>query len=37
MIELYYNLIKAGKRTLEQVPESLRAQVEALLIERGGQ
>ena len=33
MVELYVKLIKAGKKTIEQVPMSLRAQVEALLSE----
>lgn len=31
MVELYYNLVKAGKRTIEQVPERYRAEVQALL------
>lgn len=31
MVELYYNLVKAGRRTLEQVPTVFRAEVEALL------
>lgn len=31
MAELYYNLVKAGKRTIEQVPEKFKAEVEALL------
>jgi hypothetical protein len=34
MIEIYYNLVKAGKRTIEQVPNQFKAQVEALLMER---
>ncbi len=35
MIEVYYALIKAGKRTIEQVPIQFRHQVETLLNERG--
>ncbi len=31
MAELYATLIMAGKRTPEQVPERLRAEVEAIL------
>jgi hypothetical protein len=31
MIEIYIALIRAGKRTLEQVPENIRAAVEARL------
>ncbi|WP_207670900.1 CD1375 family protein [Caloramator sp. E03] len=31
MVELYVALIKAGKRTIEQVPEKFRAGVQALL------
>jgi hypothetical protein len=31
MAELYYRLIKAGRRTIEQVPEHLRNEVQALL------
>ena len=31
MAEMYYRLIKAGLRTLEQVPVKYRAEVEALL------
>ena len=31
MAEMYYKLIKAGLRTLEQVPVTYRAEVEALL------
>lgn len=31
MIELYYTLVKSGKRTIEQVPERYRAEVQALL------
>lgn len=31
MAEMYYKLIKAGRRTLEQVPVKYRAEVKALL------
>ena len=31
MAELYATLIKAGKRTIEQVPAKLRQQVETIL------
>lgn len=31
MAEVYYKLIKAGRRTIEQVPTSVRAEVQALL------
>ena len=30
---VYYNLIKSGKRTIEQVPLKLRGEVEVLLNE----
>ena len=30
---VYYNLIKNGKRTIEQVPKKIRNEVEALLNE----
>ena len=30
---IYYNLIKNGKRTIEQVPKKIRNEVEALLNE----
>ncbi len=33
MAIIYYNLIKSGKRTIEQVPLKLRDEVEALLNE----
>lgn len=33
MATVYYNLIKSGKRTIEQVPIKLRDEVEALLNE----
>jgi len=31
MVKVYFQLVKAGKRTIEQVPESLRAEVQAML------
>jgi hypothetical protein len=31
MVELYYALVKAGKRTIDQVPLQFRADVQALL------
>lgn len=31
MIQIYYRLVKEGMRTIEQVPEIIRAQVQALL------
>lgn len=31
MIELYFQLVKAGKRTIGQVPERYRTDVQALL------
>lgn len=31
MAQIYYQLIKKGKKTLEDVPENLRIEVEALL------
>jgi hypothetical protein len=31
MIELYYRLVTEGKRTIEQVPERYRSEVQALL------
>ena len=33
MAIVYYNLIKSGKRTIEQVPKKIRNEVEALLNE----
>jgi hypothetical protein len=29
MVDVYYRLVKAGSRTMEQVPENLRADVQA--------
>ena len=31
MAKIYYNLIMAGKRTLDQVPSKWRTEVEAML------
>jgi hypothetical protein len=31
MAIIYFNLIKAGRRTIESVPEQIRAEVQALL------
>jgi hypothetical protein len=31
MIELYYRLVKAGRRSIVQVPENMRADVQALI------
>ncbi|OPX93979.1 MAG: hypothetical protein A4E53_00142 [Pelotomaculum sp. PtaB.Bin104] len=31
MIELYYRLVAEGKRTIDQVPERYRADVQALI------
>ncbi len=31
MAKIYYRQVKAGKRTVDEVPEIWRAQVEALL------
>ena len=31
MAELYAALVQAGRRTIEQVPQKLRAEVEAIL------
>ena len=33
MAKIYANLIKKGKKTIEDVPENLRAEVETLLAE----
>lgn len=33
MAKIYYNLIKKGIKTIEDVPEKIRADVEALLNE----
>ena len=31
MVELYYKLVVEGRRTIDQVPERYRAEVQALL------
>lgn len=31
MAQVYYTLVKAGRRTIEEVPENLRTEVQALL------
>lgn len=31
MVELYYKLVTEGKRTIEQVPEQFRSEVQAKL------
>ncbi len=31
MVQLYYTLVKEGRRTIEQVPERYRAEVQAML------
>ena len=31
MVKIYYNLIKKGLRTIDDVPERIRAEVKALL------
>lgn len=31
MAKIYYSLVKKGLRTIDQVPESIRAEVQALL------
>lgn len=33
MVQVYYRLVKAGKRTIDQVPEHLREAVQAKLTE----
>lgn len=33
MVQLYYILVKEGRRTINQVPERYRAEVQALLDE----
>ena len=36
MAKVYANLVRKGLKTLENVPEELRAEVEKLLKEEGG-
>ncbi|MDR7318930.1 CD1375 family protein [Brevibacillus nitrificans] len=31
MASIYYNLVKAGRRTIDSVPENLREEVQAML------
>ncbi|HYF75457.1 MAG TPA: CD1375 family protein [Candidatus Nitrosocosmicus sp.] len=31
MVKVYYELVKAGRRTIETVPDNLRADVQALI------
>lgn len=31
MVQLYYTLVKEGRRTIEQVPDRYRAEVQAML------
>ena len=31
MIEMYFKLVKGGRRTIEQVPDKYRVEVQALL------
>lgn len=31
MVFVYYKLVKEGRRTIEEVPQNLRAEVQALL------
>lgn len=33
MATIYYNLIKSGKRSLDQIPSKIREEVEAMLNE----
>ena len=33
MVKIYYNLIKKGIKTIDDVPESIRAEVQKLLAE----
>lgn len=37
MAKVYYDLIKKGLKTIKQVPESIRAEVQALLDADNGQ
>lgn len=36
MVELYFKLVKEGRRTIEQVPERFREDVQAMLNAEGG-
>ena len=31
MVELYYTLVREGRRTIDQVPERYRAEVQAMI------
>jgi len=31
MVNVYYTLVKEGRRTIDEVPENIRSQVQALL------
>lgn len=31
MVKIYYTLIKEGRKTIEEVPQKIRAEVQALL------
>ncbi len=31
MVQVYFKLVKAGSRTIDQVPENLRPEVQALI------
>jgi len=31
MVEVYYKLVKSGRRTIDQVPENIRQEVQAKL------
>lgn len=33
MVEIYVKLVLSGRKTIDQVPQTLRAEVEALLAE----
>lgn len=33
MVRIYYNLVKSGRRTLDQVPEEFREEVRKMLEE----
>lgn len=37
MVELYVKLIKAGRRTIDQVPEQIREQVKKALEDKGAE
>lgn len=35
MVQIYYQLIKSGKKTIDEVPEKIREEVKALLEQDG--